>query len=195
MTRDLPSTSTIPSNPLLDFTGLPRFDEISRDHVAPAVDELLAGARAAVARVTEPEFAADWDAVVEALDVASERFSRAWGAVAHINAVADTPELREQYNEDMPTRDGLLDARSRRRALYSRYKALSTAADCSGLPRAARSSERDAQFRAGRRGAAAGQERALQAGPEREAQVSTRFARTCSMRPTPSHCTSKMRVS
>ena len=32
------------SNPLLDFSGLPAFDRIAPEHVAPAVDALLARA-------------------------------------------------------------------------------------------------------------------------------------------------------
>jgi len=31
------------ANPLLDFSGLPRFDAIRAEHVAPAIDTLLAG--------------------------------------------------------------------------------------------------------------------------------------------------------
>ncbi len=38
------------NNPLLDFSGLPRFDAIAPEHVAPAIDQLLAEAEAAVAR-------------------------------------------------------------------------------------------------------------------------------------------------
>jgi oligopeptidase A len=38
-------------NPLLDFSGLPRFGEITPEHVAPAVDALLADARATIDRV------------------------------------------------------------------------------------------------------------------------------------------------
>ena len=34
------------ANPLLDFSGLPRFDEIRPEHVAPAIDQLLAEAEA-----------------------------------------------------------------------------------------------------------------------------------------------------
>ena len=30
---------------------------------------------------------------------ATERLGRAWGVVGHLNAVADTPELRAAYNE------------------------------------------------------------------------------------------------
>jgi len=33
-------------NPLLDFTGLPRFAEIRTEHITPAVDELLTRNRA-----------------------------------------------------------------------------------------------------------------------------------------------------
>ena len=32
------------TNPLLDFSGLPRFDEIRAEHIAPAIDHLLAEA-------------------------------------------------------------------------------------------------------------------------------------------------------
>ena len=38
-------------NPLLDFTGLPRFGDIRAEHVAPAIAALLAEARRAVERV------------------------------------------------------------------------------------------------------------------------------------------------
>ena len=34
-------------NPLLDFSGLPRFDAIRAEHVTPAIDSLLAEAEAA----------------------------------------------------------------------------------------------------------------------------------------------------
>ena len=37
-----------PANPLLDFSGLPRFDAIQPEHVGPAIDTLLAQAEAAV---------------------------------------------------------------------------------------------------------------------------------------------------
>ena len=45
---------------------------------------------------------ADYDALSAVLDVATERLGRAWGAVSHLNAVADTPELRAAYNENLP---------------------------------------------------------------------------------------------
>ena len=40
-------------NPLLDFSGLPRFDAISPEHIGPAIDALLAQAEAKAARALE----------------------------------------------------------------------------------------------------------------------------------------------
>ena len=41
------------SNPLLDFSDLPRFAEIRPEHISPALDVLLAQAQAAVARAED----------------------------------------------------------------------------------------------------------------------------------------------
>ena len=46
-------------NPLLDFSGLPRFAEIKTEHIAPAVDELLARNRALTAKLAGRRRAAD----------------------------------------------------------------------------------------------------------------------------------------
>jgi oligopeptidase A len=114
-------------NPLLDFTDLPLFDRIRPAHVAPAVDALLAEAEAALQSVTAPEFPADWLAISRVLDVASERFSRAWGAVGHLNAVADTPELRAAYNEAMPRVTAFWTRLGSDERLYAKYKAIDPA--------------------------------------------------------------------
>ncbi len=112
------------TNPLLDFTDLPRFDQISPEHVGPALDVLLREADAALAQVTADDFAADYDALSTVLDVATERLGRAWGAVSHLNGVADTPPLRAVYNENLPR---ITDFHTRLGAderLYAQYKAV-----------------------------------------------------------------------
>lgn len=115
------------TNPLLDFNDLPLFDQIKPEHVAPAVDALLAGAEAALQEATAPAFPADWTAIAKVLDVASERFSRAWGAVGHLNAVADTPELRAAYNEAMPRVTAFWTRLGSDERLYAKYKAIDPA--------------------------------------------------------------------
>ena len=89
-------------NPLLDFAGLPRFAAIKAEHIAPAVDQLLAENRARIDNLTRPGTAATWAAFVAPLEDANERLSRAWGIVGHLHGVNDVPEWREAYNANLP---------------------------------------------------------------------------------------------
>jgi oligopeptidase A len=111
-------------NPLLDFSGLTPFDRIAPEHVAPAVDLLLREADAALATVTAPEFPASWIGIARVLDVATERLGRAWGAVTHLNGVADTAELRAAYNEALPRVTEFWTRLGANEALYAKYKAI-----------------------------------------------------------------------
>jgi oligopeptidase A len=115
------------SNPLLDFTGLPQFDQIRPEHIAPAIDTLLAQAGAALARVTAPDFPAQWQAIARELDVATERLSRAWGAVGHLDAVVNTPALRAAYNAALPRVTGFWTQLGSDERLYAQYKAIDPA--------------------------------------------------------------------
>jgi oligopeptidase A len=115
------------SNPLLDFQDLALFDQVKPEHVVPAMDELLAQADQALAAVTEPAFPADWDAIARVLDVATERLGRAWGVVGHLNAVADTPELRAAYNEALPKVTDFWTRLGADEKLYAKYKAIDPA--------------------------------------------------------------------
>lgn len=64
-------------NPLLDFSGLPRFDAVAPEHVAPAINELLDENRALIARLAAPATPATWDGFVRPMIDAGERLSRA----------------------------------------------------------------------------------------------------------------------
>ncbi len=112
------------SNPLLDFSGLPLFDRIRPEHVAPAIDTLLAKANAALETVTASDFPARWDAIAKVLDVATEELGRAWGAVSHLNSVMDTPELRAAYNEALPRITEFWTRLGADERLYAKYKAI-----------------------------------------------------------------------
>ena len=112
------------TNPLLDTAGLPAFADIRPEHVTPALDVLLAEARAALERAVGPEVPPDYDALSAVLDVATERLGRAWGAVGHLNHVADTPELRAAYNANLPRVTEFHTALGADERLYAKYKAL-----------------------------------------------------------------------
>ena len=119
------------SNPLLDFSGLPRFAEIRPEHVASAVDELLAQGRAAIAAVTGAP--PTWDAFVSPLEDANEKIGRAWGQVAHLHAVMDSPPLREAYNANLPKITQYFTELGQNEALFTKYKALQKSAAFSSL--------------------------------------------------------------
>jgi oligopeptidase A len=115
------------SNALLDFTDLPRFDRITPADVAPAVDKLLEKANAALETVTAADFPARWDAIAKVLDVATEHLGTAWGAVSHLNSVADTPELRAAYNGALPRVTEFWTRLGADERLYAKYKAIDPA--------------------------------------------------------------------
>jgi len=111
-------------NPLLDFSDAPLFDRILPEHVSPAVDVLLADAQAALDKATASDFPASWNSISAVLDVATEKLGRAWGAVSHLNAVADTPELRAAYNAALPVVTEFYTRLGADERLYAKYKAI-----------------------------------------------------------------------
>jgi len=119
------------TNPLLDFSGLPRFDAITPEHVGPAIDRLLAEAEAAVAHA-EAVSPVSWDTFVVPLEDATERLWRAWGLVGHLQAVVNTPALREAYNANLPKISRFGSAIGQNLALYAQYKALRASAGWDG---------------------------------------------------------------
>ncbi|MBC7455747.1 MAG: M3 family metallopeptidase, partial [Massilia sp.] len=118
------NTQTTSSNPLLDFSGLPRFDAFKPEYVEPAIDQLIASASAVVSALEAPSANATWENFVIPLEDATEKLGRAWGIVNHLNNVVDTPELRAAYNENQPKVTEFWTALAQNEALFSKYKAL-----------------------------------------------------------------------
>ncbi|HZE60376.1 MAG TPA: M3 family metallopeptidase [Burkholderiales bacterium] len=119
------------SNPLVDFSGLPRFAELEPQHVTPAVDQLVADGRATIERVLAAPVA--WDSFVAPLEDANERIGRAWGQVAHLHAVLDSPELREAYNANLPKITQYWTELGQNQRLFEKYKQLATSASFASL--------------------------------------------------------------
>jgi oligopeptidase A len=111
-------------NPLLDFSGLPRFADFKTEYVTPAVDQLLAECRAAVKRAEAPDTPPEWDAFVAPMENANERLGRAWGQVSHLHSVMDSPELREAYNANLPKITVYYAELGQNEALFAKYRAL-----------------------------------------------------------------------
>jgi oligopeptidase A len=120
-------------NPLLDFTGLPQFAQIKPEHVAPAIEQLLAENRSLVARLLADDAQPTWQNFVVPMEDANERLSRAWGPVGHLNAVMNSPELREVYNATLPKITQYYAELGQNLELFNKFKALHGSAEFSGL--------------------------------------------------------------
>ena len=116
-------------NPLLDFTGLPRFDAVRPEHVTPAIEALLTENRQIVAAMEKDAAAPSWDNFVRPMDDAGEKLSRGWGQVSHLNAVMNSPELREAYNANLPKVTQFSAEVGQNQRLFERYKQLRASAE------------------------------------------------------------------
>ncbi len=114
-------------NPLLDFSALPAFDRITPSDIAPAIEVLLRDCEAALKQVLQPSFPAQWPALAQTLDVAVEKLGIAWGAISHLNAVADTPALRAAYTAQLPVVTEFFTRMGADEGLYAKYKAIDPA--------------------------------------------------------------------
>jgi len=125
-------------NPLLDFSGLPRFAAIKPEHVVPAVESLVAENRALVARLTTGAETPDWPGLVVPLEDANERLARAWGIVGHLHGVLDSTPLREAYNQALPLVTEYWSELAQDVGLFERFKAIAASPAFDALNRGQR---------------------------------------------------------
>ena len=97
-------------------------DQVKPEQIAPAIEFLLSGCEAAVTKAIDPKTPASWNALAEPLEDATEQLGRSWGVVSHLNAVADTPELRAAYGAMLPKVTAFFASLGQNLELYKRYK-------------------------------------------------------------------------
>ncbi|OZI65993.1 M3 family metallopeptidase [Bordetella genomosp. 1] len=121
------------TNPLLaPVADLVDYAAVKPAHIVPAIEELLGLARKAVDHAADPALAPTWEAVVEPLDTTSERLWRAWSVAGHLNAVVNTPELREAYNAALPLVTEFSTWVGLHEGLYRQYQRLAAAPEFAG---------------------------------------------------------------
>ena len=145
--------STLSANPLLEFFGLPRFGSVMPADVRPAADLLIADCRAVVELLANSTQSPTWENFVTPLDDATERLARAWNVVGHLNAVVNSPALRDAYNGTLPAVTQFWTELSQDERLFARYRALRAGAAWADLD-AARKQALENQLRDFRLGGA-----------------------------------------
>ena len=112
------------NNPLLNFSGLPQFDQILAQHVEPAIDHLLKTGRECIETLANSNDAPTWENFAKPLEDMEEKLSRAWSQVGHMNAVVNSPELREAYNASLPKLTDFYSDLGQDERLYAKFRAL-----------------------------------------------------------------------
>jgi oligopeptidase A len=112
------------NNPLLESHLLPPFDRIRPEHVAPAVDTILAENRAAIAALTKANAEPDWNSVPAVMEKLQDRLDQAWAPVSHLNAVMNSETWRQAYNEALPKLAAYSTELGQNEELFRAYEAL-----------------------------------------------------------------------
>src|SRR6185312_3511078 len=133
-----PSMNASTGNPLLAFPELPRLDAVRAEHVKPAIDALIADARATIERVAADTAPPTWSTLVEPLADALDRLDRAWSIVNYLNAVMSTPAMRDAYHDNLPEVTALFTDLGQDERIFRRYKALRESAAFDALTAAER---------------------------------------------------------
>jgi oligopeptidase A len=109
--------------PLTPASDLPNFAAFSIDDAKQNIEQLLAQARAAqqAAYAEKPT----WEAFYWPLEAAIESLSKQWGLLSHLNAVADSPQLREVYEDLLGPVTQFYTELALDESLFKQYKALS----------------------------------------------------------------------
>lgn len=111
-------------NPLLNFSGLPKFDQICAEHVEPAIDHLIVSSRNCIDELAISNDVPTWANFAKRLEDIEEMLSRAWSQVGHMNSVVNSPELREAYNASLPKLTDFYSDLGQDERLYAKFRTL-----------------------------------------------------------------------
>lgn len=126
--------SSLQDNPLLDTESLPRFDRIDASHVVPAVEQVIADNRRAIESLAAEADRHAPDDLIHALETMQDRLDRVWAPVAHLNAVTNSPALREAYNACLPALSDYHSELGQNRAIYRVYQRVRDSAGFATMP-------------------------------------------------------------
>ena len=116
------------TNPLLEKSDLPQFSKIKPEHIQPAIEQLIQECRKTTEHVlNQPNFS--WENFCQPLAEVNERLSRAWSPVGHLNAVKNSPELREVYQACLPLLAEYGTWVGQHQGLYNAYLQLKNSAE------------------------------------------------------------------
>lgn len=126
------SAVTPEQNPLLSVDRLPDFPAITAAHIRPAIEQVLADNRAALATLLQDATVRDaptWENLIDVLDDLEDRLGKVWSTASHLNSVKNTVEIRAAYNDCQPLVTAYYSELGQNEALYRSIDTLAGRAD------------------------------------------------------------------
>lgn len=119
-------------NPLLDFTGLPKYSKISAADVVPAMDFLIAESKKTIDDIAAiPSIS--WDRYYFSLLDIDDKLSKAWSAVANLHSVRNDDAMRAAFNEAQKSLTEYSTWRGMHKGLYQQVQAIKHSAEFATL--------------------------------------------------------------
>jgi len=112
------------TNPILFRDSLPLFDQIKPSDISPAIEGILKEANSLIHALKVMGGSISWENFVEPIEMVSEKISRAWGQIEHLNAVVNSDDLRKAYNDNLIKLTEFYTNLSQDEALYKKYQSL-----------------------------------------------------------------------
>ncbi|MFM1781660.1 MAG: Oligopeptidase [Pseudomonadota bacterium] len=112
------------TNPILFRDSLPLFDQIKPSHISPAIEGMLKEANSLIHSLKVMGGSISWENFVEPIEMVSEKISRAWGQIEHLNAVVNSDDLRKAYNDNLIKLTEFYTNLSQDEVLYKKYQSL-----------------------------------------------------------------------
>jgi oligopeptidase A len=139
----------MPEDPVLDPSFLIRWSALAPDVVEPSIDRALDRAEKDLAAIEGRSGEPTFEDTYLALDEATDRLSRAWTRITHLQAVSDSPPLREAYNRVLPRVSAFFARIPLRPELWGKLRSFAASPGAGGLPpvRARFVAETQAEFR------------------------------------------------
>nr|WP_244965994.1 MULTISPECIES: oligopeptidase A [Pseudomonas] len=119
---------------MLQPYDLPPYSAIKPESVEPAIDQILADNRAAIAELLKTQKEnPTWQGLVVAFDELNDRLGQAWSPVTHLNAVCNNPELRTAYEACLPKLSAYSTEIGQNKDLFEAYRKLSESEEAKGF--------------------------------------------------------------
>lgn len=120
-------------NPLLQLSERIPFDRIEARHVVPGIRTILSEAEASLEELTHQTDEPTWENTIGRFDDLTEGVKQRTAPVGSLLYVAETPELREAYNEVLPEISQFWTSLTLNEALWERIRGFAATPEGEGL--------------------------------------------------------------